>query len=193
MYTTQRRVEFRDTDAAGIVHFSAFFPLMESAEHEMLRSLGISVMPSRSGEDRPESAFHPAEIASRGQEKDLKASDAVANSPSPSLPHVTWPRVSAHCDYRAAARFEDLLEISVSVLQLGNSSVQYGFRFTRPASPQGADNHGPPSLPVTLIAEGKLTAVCCQLAGGGRLTKTPIPEELRKLLAKHLDQQTFSA
>jgi acyl-CoA thioester hydrolase len=42
--TTRRRVEFRDTDAAGIVHFSAFFFWMESAEHELLRSAGIAVM-----------------------------------------------------------------------------------------------------------------------------------------------------
>lgn len=43
-FRTERRIEFRDTDAAGIVHFSAFFPFMESAEHELLRSLGLSVM-----------------------------------------------------------------------------------------------------------------------------------------------------
>ncbi|WP_235935086.1 acyl-CoA thioesterase [Candidatus Laterigemmans baculatus] len=43
-FCTQRRIEFRDTDAAGIVHFSAFFPFLESAEHELLRSLGLSVM-----------------------------------------------------------------------------------------------------------------------------------------------------
>lgn len=43
-FRTTRRVEFRDTDAAGIVHFSAFFPYMEAAEHELLRSLGLSVM-----------------------------------------------------------------------------------------------------------------------------------------------------
>lgn len=42
-FHTKRRVEFRDTDAAGIVHFSAFFVYMEQAEHEMLRSLGLSV------------------------------------------------------------------------------------------------------------------------------------------------------
>ena len=45
-FSIERRVEFRDTDAAGIVHFSAFFPMMESAEHAMLRSLGISVLPT---------------------------------------------------------------------------------------------------------------------------------------------------
>jgi 4-hydroxybenzoyl-CoA thioesterase/acyl-CoA thioester hydrolase len=41
---TSRRVEFRDTDAAGIVHFSAFFFWMESAEHELLRAAGIAVV-----------------------------------------------------------------------------------------------------------------------------------------------------
>ena len=43
-FTTIRRVEFSDTDAAGIAHFSAFFLFMEQAEHELLRSLGLSVM-----------------------------------------------------------------------------------------------------------------------------------------------------
>ncbi len=43
-FETTRRVEFRDTDAAGIVHFSVFFTYMEQAEHELLRSLGDSVM-----------------------------------------------------------------------------------------------------------------------------------------------------
>jgi acyl-CoA thioester hydrolase len=43
-FTATRRVEFRDTDAAGIMHFAAFFPLMESVEHEFLRHLGLSVL-----------------------------------------------------------------------------------------------------------------------------------------------------
>ncbi len=43
-YKTSRRVEFRDTDAAGLAHFSVFFIFMEQAEHELLRHLGISVM-----------------------------------------------------------------------------------------------------------------------------------------------------
>ena len=43
-FSATRRVEFRDTDAAGIMHFASFFPLMESVEHEFLRHLGLSVM-----------------------------------------------------------------------------------------------------------------------------------------------------
>ncbi len=38
-----RRVEFADTDMAGIMHFSSIFRFMESAEHAFFRSLGYSV------------------------------------------------------------------------------------------------------------------------------------------------------
>lgn len=44
VFTHRRRVEFRDTDTAGIVHFSVFFAYMEEAEHEFLRQLGLGVM-----------------------------------------------------------------------------------------------------------------------------------------------------
>ena len=43
-HITEYRVQFRDTDAAGIMHFSAYFTYMEQAEHEFWRSLGTSVM-----------------------------------------------------------------------------------------------------------------------------------------------------
>lgn len=43
-YISHRRVEFRDTDAAGIMHFTTFFTYMEEVEHEFLRSLGTSVV-----------------------------------------------------------------------------------------------------------------------------------------------------
>ena len=42
-FRTTRLVEFHDTDMAGIMHFASFFVYMESAEHEMIRSLGMSV------------------------------------------------------------------------------------------------------------------------------------------------------
>jgi acyl-CoA thioester hydrolase len=43
-FHTTRRVEFSDTDMAGIAHFSCFFRYMEEAEHAFLRSLGLSVI-----------------------------------------------------------------------------------------------------------------------------------------------------
>ncbi|HUD83251.1 MAG TPA: thioesterase family protein [Candidatus Saccharimonadales bacterium] len=38
-----RRVEFADTDMAGIMHYSNFFRFMETAEHGFFRSLGLSI------------------------------------------------------------------------------------------------------------------------------------------------------
>jgi len=49
-YHTTRIIEFADTDMAGIVHFARFFVFMEAAEHEFLRSLGLSVHLERDGD-----------------------------------------------------------------------------------------------------------------------------------------------
>ncbi len=38
-----RRVEFAETDMAGIVHFSNYFRMMEAAEHAFFRSLGFTI------------------------------------------------------------------------------------------------------------------------------------------------------
>jgi acyl-CoA thioester hydrolase len=42
-HTTTRRVEFGDTDMAGIMHFSNFFRFMEAAETDYLHKCGLSV------------------------------------------------------------------------------------------------------------------------------------------------------
>lgn len=42
-FKATRRVEFSDTDMAGLMHFSNFFRFMETAEHGFYRSLGFSV------------------------------------------------------------------------------------------------------------------------------------------------------
>ena len=41
-----RRVEFSETDMAGIVHFANFFRYMDVCEHAFLRSLGHSIHPA---------------------------------------------------------------------------------------------------------------------------------------------------
>ena len=43
-FRATRRVEFSDTDMAGIVHYSNFFRYMETAEHAFFRQLGFSVV-----------------------------------------------------------------------------------------------------------------------------------------------------
>ena len=123
-FSTTRRVEFRDTDAAGIAHFSVFFVYMEQAEHEWLRELGLSVV--------------------------LKDDDG----------EISWPRVSAACEYRHPARFEDVLDVAVTVQRLGQKSVTFDFRFTR----EGLE-----------IASGSLTAVCCRIRPGSPPQSIRIP------------------
>jgi acyl-CoA thioester hydrolase len=120
-YRTTRRVEFRDTDAAGIAHFSAFFFYMESVEHEFLRQLGLS-----------EDETGP----------------------------VSWPRVSASCDFQSAVRFEDVLDISLRIARLGTKSVTYEFEFSC------ADRQ---------VATGKTIAVCCRFRAGAAPESIPIP------------------
>ena len=131
-FTATRRVEFRDTDAAGIMHFASFFALMESVEHEFLRYLGLSVL----------------------------ADDGTGP--------VSWPRVNAQCDFRAAARFEDVLTVSLMLARLGEKSVTYQFDVRRGGQP---------------VAEGRITAVCCRLStGAGSMQAIPIPAEIAEKL-----------
>jgi len=127
-FTTRRRVEFRDTDAAGIVHFSAFFFWMESVEHELLRAAGLPVM------DR--------------------GADGV---------DASWPRVSVSCDYVAAVRFGDEIDVAVSVAAVGRTSVTYAFEFT----------HGS-----VTVAHGRVVAVRCRMHPGRKPEAVPIPDAI---------------
>ncbi len=42
-FVCTERVQFSDTDMAGIMHFANFFRFMERAEHAFFRSLGLSI------------------------------------------------------------------------------------------------------------------------------------------------------
>jgi acyl-CoA thioester hydrolase len=42
-FTVTHRVQFSETDVAGVVHFSNFFRWMEEVEHAYFRSVGLSV------------------------------------------------------------------------------------------------------------------------------------------------------
>jgi YbgC/YbaW family acyl-CoA thioester hydrolase len=42
-FTLSHRVEFAETDMAGIVHFANYFRMMENTEHAFFRSLGFAI------------------------------------------------------------------------------------------------------------------------------------------------------
>lgn len=49
-FTMNRRVQFAETDVAGVLHFSNYYRMMEEAECALWRSLGVNVMhPHRGG------------------------------------------------------------------------------------------------------------------------------------------------
>jgi 4-hydroxybenzoyl-CoA thioesterase/acyl-CoA thioester hydrolase len=131
---TRRRVEFRDTDAAGIVHFSAFFFWMESAEHELLRAAGVHVVDRLPSNDTGESVT------------------------------ASWPRVSAACDYKAAIRFGDEVDIQVGIEDIGHSSITFSFRF---------EHEG------IWVAQGRIVAVRCVMRPGRKPEPVAIPADIR--------------
>jgi YbgC/YbaW family acyl-CoA thioester hydrolase len=46
LFLYRRRVQFAETDMAGIVHFSRYFRFMEEAEHALWRAAGFSIAPA---------------------------------------------------------------------------------------------------------------------------------------------------
>jgi 4-hydroxybenzoyl-CoA thioesterase/acyl-CoA thioester hydrolase len=127
-------VQWHDTDAARIAHFSAYFRWMEEAEHEFLRHLGLSVL------------SHDAE----GE--------------------ISWPRVSVSCNYSAAVKFEDVLDIEVAIERLGEKSATYVFALSNAGRP---------------VARMRLTAVCCRLLEDGPPRGIRIPEQIAMKLAPY--------
>ncbi len=137
-YHTKRRIEFSDTDMAGIVHFSRFFVFMEAAEHGFLRSLGTSVTTEWNGDI------------------------------------ISWPRLAASCEYLNPAKFEDELNIHLTVRRKGTKSLTYQFVFTKGDAE---------------IARGKLSAACCICNPGEKVRAIPIPDFIADRIeeAPHID------
>ena len=48
-FSILRRIQFAETDMAGIAHFSNFFRMMEEVEHRFFRSVGLSVSMQHDG------------------------------------------------------------------------------------------------------------------------------------------------
>jgi YbgC/YbaW family acyl-CoA thioester hydrolase len=128
-FTITRRVEFSETDMAGIMHYSNFFRFMETAEHAFFRSLGFSIVTTQTD------------------------------------PHVGWPRVHAGCDFKQPLRFEDEVEVRMVVTEKRSKSLGYQFQFRKVGEP-------------ALVALGRLTVVCVVKGADGKMSASPIPDEL---------------
>lgn len=49
-HTSTRRIEFSETDMAGLVHFSNFFKYMETAERDFFEAVGLELISTNPGE-----------------------------------------------------------------------------------------------------------------------------------------------
>ena len=49
-HTSTRRIEFSETDMAGLVHFSNFFKYMETAERDFFEAAGVDLIRTQPGE-----------------------------------------------------------------------------------------------------------------------------------------------
>ena len=79
------------------------------------------------------------------------------------------PRVAASCDYLRPVRFEDVIDIAVSVKKLGRSSVTYRFEFFKDT---------------VEIARGEITAVFCRMQPGEGMKAMEIPPAIRAKLER---------
>jgi acyl-CoA thioesterase FadM len=118
----RRRIEWMDTDAAGIYHYTTVFRLAEAAEAALATSLGV-------------------------------AGHMFGSS----------PRVGVAVDFRRQLRFNDVVDVDLTVDQVGRTSVRYALAITDPRG---------------VCAEGSITA--CHIGQGGR--PEPWPELVRRQL-----------
>jgi 4-hydroxybenzoyl-CoA thioesterase/acyl-CoA thioester hydrolase len=141
-YRTSRIVQWYDTDAAGIAHFTAVFRWMEEVEHEFLRSLGMSV----------------------------SATDSDGQ--------ISFPRVSVGSDYHSPVKFEDVIEIALSIHRLGEKSVSFEFAVT------GGERD---------VATIRATTVCCRIPPGGVPRAIPIPAHMRQKLREYMTDDAITS
>jgi YbgC/YbaW family acyl-CoA thioester hydrolase len=126
--TIERRIEWMDTDAAGIWHYSTAIRFAEAAETELHRQLGI--------------VDH-------------------------TFGHT--PRAHIEFDFNRTARFDDVIEITLTVSRVGTTSVTYTVAMACQGDP---------------VATGQVVTVLTDEDG----RPTPLPAQLRgPLLGEHHD------
>jgi acyl-CoA thioesterase FadM len=86
-YRYKRRVQFADTDLAGVVHFSWIAKYMEEAEHALWRDAGLSIVPQE-----PAVSFRASHCRSTSRRRcsSRTSSKCTCGSPPCQDDHVTY-------------------------------------------------------------------------------------------------------
>ena len=138
--SVRKTVEFAETDAAGLVHFSNYLRYMEIAERAFFESIGFDLF-GREGERL-----------------------------------VGFPRVRVRCDYSAPLRFRDVVEITLTLKEVGDRSLRFAFRFDRIEGEQRQR-----------VARGELATVYAYAdAATGAMIAAKLPPALQEKLTTSL-------
>jgi acyl-CoA thioesterase FadM len=86
---------------------------------------------------------------------------------------IGWPRVRAACDYLHPVRFEDVLDITLRLVRLGNRSLAWSCLFEC-----GGET----------VARAELVTVCCRIAAGAAPVAIDIPASLARRLGGLLEE-----
>jgi acyl-CoA thioester hydrolase len=122
--TIQRRVQWMDTDAAGIWHHSVVLRWAEEAEAELHRRLGII-----------------------------------------DLTFGATPRVKTEFEFPSSVRFDDVVDVTLTVSHVGTTSMTYEIEVSNESRP---------------VANGRMVVVLIDRATG---EKRPWPDTARNALA----------
>jgi YbgC/YbaW family acyl-CoA thioester hydrolase len=82
-----------------------------------------------------------------------------------------WPRISAHCDFKARLRVDDEFEVRTEMAKVTNRTIQWAHTMVRGG---------------TVVAQGSVTAVCVQLQPDGTFTAVPMPADILERLKNAL-------
>lgn len=74
---------------------------------------------------------------------------------------IGWPRLSASCEYLNPVKFEDTVDIHLTITRIGRKSMTYQFVFTK-------DD--------IKIARGQMRTVCCTCNPDEKMKAIPIPD-----------------
>ncbi len=163
-FSVTRRVEFCETDAAGIAHFSAFLCYMEQAEHALLRYLGTSVSTDIGD------GWHlswPRVHVSCDYRGSVRFEDYL--NIQVRVERLGSRSVTYGFDFTLAQALGNSMAGSPAAGTLGVSGPHE-------AAPTSG---GQP------LAVGKMVAVCCKVRTGSPLESLEIPAELRAKLEQY--------
>jgi acyl-CoA thioester hydrolase len=86
---------------------------------------------------------------------------------------VGWPRVKASCDFKAPLRFNDVIEVKLSIRELRSKAVIYVFQFRKVEAG---------TVQPAVLAQGEIAAVCVTAGADGKMVAQAIPADVRAKL-----------